>query len=240
MGWRNEVARGCGGMGEACFQEAIGVFDSGVGGLTVFRQLAHLLPGEHLVYLGDTGRVPYGTRSPEAIRRYVLEDARFLVAHGVKLLVVACHTSSAVALAYLQRQMEVPVVGVIEPGVRRALELTRGKVGVIGTPATVRSGAYSRLIRRLRPEVRVVSRACPLFVPLAEEGWMSDGAEAREGVRVGWPSFTWLTYDAKGWIPSSWVAPTTPCSRRPSGRPWVPRWLWWTPPARPLGKFAGC
>lgn len=174
-------------MAEACTglnpQGAIGVFDSGVGGLTVFRELARLMPEEDLVYLGDTARVPYGTRSPETIRRYVLEDARFLVSQGVKLLVVACHTSSAVALEELRRRVEVPVVGVIEPGVRRALQLTRGRVGVIGTPATVRSAAYPRLIRRLRPEVRVISRACPLFVPLAEEGWMNDGAGAREVVR---------------------------------------------------------
>lgn len=151
---------------------AIGVFDSGVGGLTVLRELRSQLPDETLIYLGDTARVPYGTKSSPTVLRYARESARFLLAQRVKLLVVACNTASAVALDELTKQNQVPVVGVIEPGARRALEVTRnGRIGVVGTEGTVRSGAYERALLAARPGVVVHAAACPLFVPLAEEGW---------------------------------------------------------------------
>ena len=150
----------------------IGIFDSGVGGLTVYRALHDRLPGERFVYLGDTARVPYGTKSLRTVERYAVENARFLAARGVKLLVVACNTASALALPAVSAGVSVPVVGVIEPGARAAVEASAGKgLGVIATEATVQSGAYRRAIHRLAPGVEVVERACPLFVALAEEGW---------------------------------------------------------------------
>jgi glutamate racemase len=153
-------------------ERAIGIFDSGVGGLTVLRELRHQLPQEELVYLGDTARVPYGTKSPQTVGRYAREAARFLVGQRVKLLVVACNTASAVALDDLATLHRLPVVGVIEPGARRALEVTRnGRVGVIGTEGTIRSRAYERALQAGNPAVEVCAAACPLFVPLAEEGW---------------------------------------------------------------------
>lgn len=151
---------------------AIGVFDSGVGGLTVLHELRQLLPGENLVYLGDTARVPYGTKSPETVEKYALQAAEFLLSQQVKMVVVACNTASSFALQTLQRQLPVPVVGVIDPGAQRAVRLTRSEVvGVIGTDGTVSSEAYPKAIKALREQVSVVSAACPLFVPLAEEGW---------------------------------------------------------------------
>jgi glutamate racemase len=152
---------------------AIGVFDSGVGGLTVLRQIMRLLPGEETIYLGDTARVPYGTKSPHTVVKYSLQNAVFLDARGIDLLVVACNTSSAVALPALRRRFPgLTVVGVIEPGARAAVAATRsGRIGVIGTAATIRSGAYERAITRLLPRARIRARPCPLFVSLAEEGW---------------------------------------------------------------------
>lgn len=153
-------------------ERAVGVFDSGVGGLTVLRELRRHLPDEQLVYLGDTARVPYGTKSAPTVCRYAAEAARFLIGQHVKLIVVACNTASAVALDQLSRDFQVPIVGVIEPGARRAVDVTRrGRIGVIGTEGTIRSQAYDREIRRIRPDVSVFSTACPLFVPFAEEGW---------------------------------------------------------------------
>lgn len=150
----------------------IGIFDSGVGGLTVFQATRRLLPGEELLYLGDTARVPYGTKSPETVLRYARQAAAFLVNEHVKLLVVACNTASSVAIEELRDRFQLPVLGVIEPGARRAVELTRsGRVGVVGTEGTVQSGAYARAIQRLDSGIEVFSAACPLFVPLAEEGW---------------------------------------------------------------------
>lgn len=152
--------------------KSIGIFDSGVGGLTVLREIMQALPQEDTIYFGDTARVPYGTKSPETVTRYAGEIASFLVKRDIKLLVVACNTASAVALPALKRQLSIPVVGVIEPGARRAVEVTRsGKIGVIGTAGTIRSSAYTRAIKRLNPDAVVLTRACPLFVPLAEEGW---------------------------------------------------------------------
>jgi glutamate racemase len=153
-------------------ERAIGVFDSGVGGLTVLRELRRRVPEEPLVYLGDTARVPYGTKSALTVLRYAHEAARFLLDQQVKLLVVACNTASAVALDDLAERYQVPVIGVIEPGARRALEVTRnGRVGVVGTEGTIRSGAYERALLSGRSDVVVHTAACPLFVPLAEEGW---------------------------------------------------------------------
>lgn len=150
----------------------IGVFDSGVGGLTVLRALRTLLPGEDFIYLGDAARVPYGSKSPETVRRFSLEIAGFLKGKGVKMLVAACNTVSAVALPALRRFFPGPVLGVIEPGARAALAATTsGRVGVIGTEATIRSGAYEGAIRNLDGQIRIFSRPCPLLVPLVEEGW---------------------------------------------------------------------
>lgn len=150
----------------------IGIFDSGVGGLTVYRALHERLPNERFVYLGDTARVPYGTKSLATVERYAVENSKFLEAHGIKLLVVACNTASALALPAIRNAVKVPVIGVIEPGSRAAVEIARGEnIGVIATEATVNSGAYSKAIATFRKNAEVVERACPLFVSLAEEGW---------------------------------------------------------------------
>ncbi|MGH9899919.1 MAG: glutamate racemase [Pyrinomonadaceae bacterium] len=150
----------------------IGIFDSGVGGLTVYRALHAELSGERFVYLGDTARVPYGTKSRETIEKYSIENARFLAAHGIKLLVVACNTASALALPALRLSINIPVIGVIEPGAREAIAMSRGKkIAVIATEATIRSGAYRTAVWKLMPDAAVIERACPLFVSLAEEGW---------------------------------------------------------------------
>lgn len=154
--------------------QPIGIFDSGVGGLTVYRAIRERLPFEDIVYLGDTARIPYGTRSLVTVRRYALEDAAFLVSCGIKLLVVACNTASSTAMDVLTDSLSIPVIGMIGPGAQRAVNLTRnGRIGVIGTEATVGSGAYTRAIHQLLPEAVVVERSCPLFVPLTEEGWAS-------------------------------------------------------------------
>lgn len=150
---------------------AIGIFDSGVGGLTVFKEIAAVLPGENLIYLGDTARVPYGTKSVATVQRYALEAAEFLVDRGVKLLVVACNTASAVALPVLRQRFQLPVVGVIEPGARKAVHSRNRRIGVVGTEGTINSGRYPDAIRALLPDAQIFSTACPLFVPLAEEGW---------------------------------------------------------------------
>jgi len=153
----------------------IGIFDSGVGGLTVLRQLLQHLPGERMVYLGDTARLPYGIKSRETVIRYSLNNASFLLEQGVKCLVVACNTASALALDLLAERFRVPIIGVILPGARKAAAVTQTRrVGVIGTMATVSSGAYEAAIRACEPAVRVRSVPCPLFVSLAEEGWIED------------------------------------------------------------------
>jgi glutamate racemase len=134
-----------------------------------------VLPQEDTIYFGDTARVPYGTKSPETVTRYAREITAFLVRRDIKLLVVACNTASAVALPTLKRLLPIPVVGVIEPGARRAVEVSRsGRIGVIGTAGTIRSSAYTRAIKRLNPTAEVLTKACPLFVPLAEEGWVDN------------------------------------------------------------------
>jgi glutamate racemase len=153
----------------------IGIFDSGVGGLTVYRALHERLPDERFVYLGDTARVPYGTKSLRTVERYAVENAKFLEAHGIKLLVVACNTASALALPAIRAAVRCQVVGVIEPGARAAVGIARSnpgkRIGVIATESTVQSGVYSAAIKELDEEAVVIERACPLFVSLAEEGW---------------------------------------------------------------------
>ena len=150
---------------------AIGVFDSGVGGLTVFREIARALPRQPLIYLGDCARVPYGTKSPSTIVRYSLEAAQHLMERHIDMLVVACNTATAAALPVLQERLDIPVIGVVEPGARAAVEKTSGVVGVIATEGTVRSKAYTKAIHALDADVEVIESAAPLFVPLAEEGW---------------------------------------------------------------------
>ena len=153
----------------------IGIFDSGVGGLTVYRALHEHLPNERFVYLGDTARVPYGTKSLATVERYAVENAQFLAAHGIKLLVVACNTASALALPAIRQALDIDVVGVIGPGARAAVADLKGKrIGVIATESTVQSGAYSQAIAKADPNAVVIERACPLFVPLAEEGWADE------------------------------------------------------------------
>ena len=154
-------------------QRPVGIFDSGLGGLTVFKELRRLLPGENLIYFGDTARVPYGTKSPEAVVAFSREIAQFLFEKKIKLLVVACNTASSLALEAVKRVSPVPVMGVIVPGVEAALAAAPrgGRILVIGTAATVRSRAYSKALAAARPGARVLEKACPLFVPLVEEGW---------------------------------------------------------------------
>ncbi|HEU4366320.1 MAG TPA: glutamate racemase [Candidatus Krumholzibacteria bacterium] len=160
-------------------QQPIGVFDSGIGGLTVLRELLARLPGESFVYFGDTARVPYGTKSAETVQRFSRENVHLLLDRNVKMVVVACNTASSHALPMLESEFAVPIVGVIEPGVRAAVEATRdGRIGVIGTAATVRSNAYPSKIQAKLPDAVVISQACPLFVPLVEEGWI-DGPLTR-------------------------------------------------------------
>jgi len=150
----------------------IGIFDSGVGGLTVYKALHERLPNERFMYLGDTARVPYGTKSLATVERYAVENSKFLEAHGIKLLVVACNTASALALPAIRHAIKVPVIGVIEPGSRAAVEVAQGgNIGVIATEATIQSGAYAKAITAMGATGQVIERACPLFVPLAEEGW---------------------------------------------------------------------
>ncbi|MBM3318970.1 MAG: glutamate racemase, partial [Candidatus Eisenbacteria bacterium] len=168
-----------GGRQEAATRP-IGVFDSGIGGLTVVRELRAELPGEEILYFGDSARVPYGTKSPETVRRFTRECVAFLIRRDIKLLVVACNTASAVALPLLAGELTIPVVGVIEPGVRAALARTRRRrIGVIGTEGTIASGAYRRALEGSVPGVEIHERACPLFVPLAEEGWLDGDVPAR-------------------------------------------------------------
>ena len=151
---------------------AIGVFDSGVGGLTVVKELLRQLPKENIVYFGDTARVPYGTKSHSTIIKFSIENILFLLKFKVKMIVVACHTSSSVSLPALRRQFKIPILGVINPGTQEAILSTRNnRIGVIGTAATISSGAYEKEIKRLLPQAKVFTQTCPLFVPLAEEGW---------------------------------------------------------------------
>ena len=174
----------------------IGIFDSGVGGLTVYKALHERLPNERFVYLGDTARVPYGTKSLATVERYAVENSRFLEARGVKLLVVACNTASALALPAIRKATKVPVIGVIEPGSRAAVEIARNAdIGVIATEATVQSHAYAKAIAAMGATGHVIERACPLFVALAEEGW-ADSDVARTVARDYLSEFTGKTLGA--------------------------------------------
>jgi glutamate racemase len=157
----------------------IGVFDSGLGGLTVVGQMQSILPKETIVYFGDTARVPYGTKSKETVTKFSVENVEFLMKHDVKMIVVACNTVSSLSLDFLKRCFRVPIIGVIEPGAKGALSATRNnKVGVIGTAATISSGAYERTIRKLNTRISCFSQSCALFVPLVEEGWLDKGVTA--------------------------------------------------------------
>ena len=163
------------GRGDAA--APIGVFDSGLGGLTVAHAIMRRLPHESLVYFGDTARVPYGPKSPDTVRRYSREIAAFLLDQGVKALVVACNTATAHALPMLRDELDIPVLGVVEPGARAAVRASSsGRIGVIATDGTIRSGAYVRAIHHASPHAQVTALACPLFVPLVEEGWTEHDA----------------------------------------------------------------
>lgn len=153
----------------------IGVFDSGLGGLTVVREMQKLMPEESVVYFGDIARLPYGSKSKETITEFSHQIMRFLLKHDVKAVIIACGTASANALEDLQKTYDLPITGVVEPGAREAARTTKnGRIGITGTEATIRSGAYDRLLKGLDPQIEVYSKACPLFVPLVEEGWFKD------------------------------------------------------------------
>lgn len=150
----------------------IGIFDSGVGGLTVVKEIMRSLPNEQIIYLGDTARVPYGSKSEKSIKSFTLEATLFLLEHNVKMLVIACNSASSVALDYMIKMFKIPFLGVIEPGALGALRETKNKkIGVIGTNRTIESDAYTNAIHRLQPSIEIFKKACPLFVPLAEEDW---------------------------------------------------------------------
>lgn len=164
--------------------QPIGIFDSGVGGLTVLNEIVKLLPGEDIVYFGDTARVPYGTKSPETVKNFAIENSLFLLEHNVKMIIAACNTVSSVAFPYLVRKVPVPVIDVLKPAVRKAVESSSsGRIGVIGTNATIRSRAYEKQILRLRPKTKVFFQACPLFVPFVEEGFVS-GRPLKDIVKI--------------------------------------------------------
>lgn len=151
---------------------AIGVFDSGVGGLTVVRQILKILPGEKIIYIGDTARVPWGTRGEELIKKFSHQLANFLTRKKVKLIIVACHTASSIAFSFLKRKVELPLLGVVEPAVQKAIEVTRnGKIGVIGTPVTIKSGIWPRKIKQKGSHLSIFTLACPLLVPVVEAGF---------------------------------------------------------------------
>ncbi len=158
-------------------EKPIGVFDSGIGGLTVVKRITAALPEENIVYFGDTARVPYGSKSNATVIEYSMEDAKFLMQKNVKAIIVACNTASSVAMGELKRNFNVPIIGMIEPGAAAAVRTTRNnRIGVIGTRATISNKAYSNKIRELNPDIEVFEAACPLFVPLAEEGWIEHKA----------------------------------------------------------------
>ncbi len=153
-------------------EKPIGVFDSGLGGLTVVKELMKNLPNEQIIYLGDTARVPYGSKSEKSIKGFTLEASLFLLEHDVKMIIIACNSASSVALSYMTRMFKIPFLGVIEPGALGALDTTKNeRIGIIGTNRTIESDAYTKAIHKLNPSIRIFKKACPLFVPLAEEGW---------------------------------------------------------------------
>ncbi len=155
----------------------VGIFDSGIGGLTVVKKISEFLPNENIVYFGDTARVPYGSKSNQTVIEYSLQNAHFLIKKNVKMIVVACNTASSVALEALRKEFKIPIIGMIEPGSKNALAVTKNKnIGVIGTNATVNNRAYSNQLRNIEKKVKVFEKACPLFVPFAEEGWIDHQA----------------------------------------------------------------
>ncbi|MFB0525853.1 MAG: glutamate racemase [bacterium] len=156
-------------------ERPVGVFDSGVGGLTVVNQLFRILPQEDIIYFGDTAHLPYGSKSEEAVTRYSLQITNFLRTQKAKIIVVACNTASSFALSSLTENIEIPVIGVIEPGAQAAIDATRNsKIGIIGTEGTIKSRAFEEALKKIDKNVKVFSRACPLFVPLVEEGWLDE------------------------------------------------------------------
>jgi len=162
----------------------IGIFDSGLGGLTVVKAIRNLLPNESVIYLGDTARVPYGNKSQKTIKKYSFQIVDFLIENGAKIIIIACNTASALAIEDVKKYIEIPVIGVIDPGVETAINSTRNKqIGVIGTTATIRSMEYEKKIKATDPSINVVSQSCPLFVPLVEEGWI-DGTIAEDIAKI--------------------------------------------------------
>lgn len=158
----------------------IGIFDSGIGGLTVVKEILKQLPNESIIYLGDTARVPYGTKSERTIRAFALQCCLFLLEHNVKMIIIACNTASAVALDFIANMFRIPVIGVIQPGALRAIQNSASRhIGVIGTHSTINSQAYTKMIQAFDPAARIISKACPLFVPLAEEGWLDSDITAK-------------------------------------------------------------
>lgn len=158
----------------------IGVFDSGLGGLTVLKEIMRLIPGESVVYFGDNGRAPYGTKSKETVLKYTMQDIRFLLNQDIKMIVIACNTASACSLQTVKNSFDIPVIEVIGPGAKCAVDVTESnKVGVIGTSATITSGVYENAIHRIKPEIEIFTKACPLFVPLAEAGWWENDIAVR-------------------------------------------------------------
>lgn len=157
---------------ETTERNPIGIFDSGVGGLTVLKEVRKKLPREHIIYLGDTARVPYGIRSAQTVLKYSLANTDFLLRQNIKLLVIACNTASAVATSALREKYSIPVVDVVGPGARKAVAVTQNnRIGIIGTEGTIQSGAYEKAIKRYNQNIEIFTQSCPLFVPLAEEGW---------------------------------------------------------------------
>jgi glutamate racemase len=155
--------------------QPIGVFDSGLGGLTVVKELMKVLPNEDIVYFGDTARVPYGTKSPESIVRFSAENTKILLKHHVKMVVIACNSSASYAIPHLKQEFDLPIAGVINPGARKAVKATKNaRIGVIATAATINSRSYERSIQQINPNIEIFTRACPMFVPLVEEGWLTD------------------------------------------------------------------
>ena len=214
-------------------QRPIGVFDSGLGGLTAVRELCRLLPGEDVVYFGDTGRVPYGSRSRETIIKYARQDVAFLRTFDLKAILIACGTVSTTALDVLSAENPIPVMGVVEPAARAAARLTRsGNIGLIGTQTSVRSGAYERAIQAENPAARVTGQPCPLFVPLVENGRFRPGDIVIETVAAEYLA----PLKRPGWTPWCWGAPTTPCWRRSSPPAWAPAWPWSAPGRREPGR----
>lgn len=161
----------------------IGIFDSGIGGITVLKEILDLVPGADILYLGDSARLPYGTKSPKTIVRYSVQCAEFLVSKGIDMLVVACNTASSHAIPSLREMFPIPVIGVVESGSRAAIEAGGSRIGVIGTSSTIKSGSYDRVLHELKPGVQVFSKACPLFVSLVEEGWCSDSITEQVALR---------------------------------------------------------